>query len=916
MVSYRRLAMRVLGHVPVPFGKKKASPPPRVAAQRIAALALACAMMTGMALPAFADTYDIAKGSIEIHAKEGSNFITQWLDENRTEYYSDSRGRFDGTYKDPDNNITITGTSTGNTVTIDADKDQTAKVTLDNVEINASSTGQAAVNVTGSGDTNIELNGNNTLTGGVAHAGLEHNKKTDANETSGKLTITDTDGNGSLCATGNYGGAGIGGGNFNDAGKIEITGGSITATGGTDGAGIGGGGSGGDADITISGGTINAFGGTINAIGGTDPSGQQDPIGGAGIGGGGSGGDATVTITGGAVIEQATGGGGCAGIGGGYSSESDVTISGNATIETVTGGKQSAGIGGGGRTSTGTVTIKDNATIKEAQGGDGGAGIGGGVYGSTKVFIEGSPTIESTTGGNNGAGIGCGAGGKGTVNIKGNAEIQSAQGNSGGAGIGGGAGGDGNVTITGNAEIQSAQGGSYGAGIGGGAIASFDGTNFIGGKGTVIIDGNTIINAQGGEEGAGIGGGMGGLGYVTITGNAEIQNATGGTGAAGIGGGAESEPDDDGTGNKTRNEISIKSTEAGSPNITAKGGKASDDGLSGGAAIGSGSVYENDPQYPEEKASAAITIEGKVTIAATAGGKLADKDAIAIGDTPLKEQKFAGLLVGAVIKRWDSAGVDLTLKDDKPTEPDQPSNPDQPSKPGQPGTDNPGTGNPDTDNPGTENPDTNKPGTGNPDTNKPDTDKPDTDKPDTDKPDTDKPDTDKPDTDKPDTDKPDTDKPGTDKPDTDKPDTDKPDTDKPNPEQPSEPSGAVSTSAPAEELTASDAEYLVTVEGLSVTNALGKQITHSCTQNVQGKVLTIRTNSIVATAHLTMETLRTLKAQGVETIRFCTLLYRPTSVSIDALLNLGVDEADILWTHNGIQARLTVGGTDSSSLLQ
>ena len=144
----------------------------------------------------------------------------------------------------------------------------------------------------------------------------------------------------------------------------------------------------------------------------------------------------------------------------------------------------------------------------------------------------------------------------------------------------------------------------------------------------------------------------------------------------------------------------------------------------------------------------------------------------------------------------------------------------------------------------------------------------------------------------------------------------KPEPENPNPEQPSEPSGAVSTSAPAEELTASDAEYLVTVEGLSVTNALEKQITHSCTQNVQGKVLTIRVNSIVATAHLTMDTLRTLKAQGVETIRFCTLLYRPTSVSIDALLNLGVDEADILWTHNGIQARLTVGGTDSSSLLQ
>lgn len=705
MVSYRRLAMRVLGHVPVPFGKKKAAPPPRVAAQRIAALALACAMMTGMTLPAFAATYDIASGSIDIHATENGNLISQWfMNGEQKEYVSDSSGYIQDR-EDPD--ITITGTSTGNTVTIDADKDQTANVTLDNVEINASSTGQAAVDVTGSGNTNIELNGDNTLTGGNWYAGLQHNKETDAegNETSGKLTITDTDNDGKLTATGDFGGAGIGGGNMKDAGKIEITGGSITATGGLDGAGIGGGGSGGDADITIS-------GGTINAIGGTDPWGQPGAIGGAGIGGGGSGGNATVTITGGAVIEKASGGGGCAGIGGGYSSKSDVTISGNATIEKATGGEQSAGIGGGGWKSTGTVTIQDNATIKNAQGGDGGAGIGGGVYGSTTVSIEGTPTIESTTGGNNGAGIG---------------------------------------------------------------------------------------------------GGAGGLGDVDIEGKVTIQNAQGGIGAAGIGGGAESEPDDDGTGNKTGNKISIQGTEAGSPNITAKGGKASDDGLSGGAAIGSGSVYENDPQYPEEKAPAAITIEGKVTIDATAGGS------IAIGDALTGEKKFDGLPVGAVITRKDSDGKDLTQEGDKPTEPEKPE---------------------------------------------------------------------------------------------------KPNPEKPDPEKPSEPSGAVSTSAPAEELTASDAEYLVTVEGLSVTNALGKQITHTCTQNVQGKVLTIRVNSIVATAHLTMETLRTLKAQGVETIRFCTLLYRPTSVSIDALLNLGVDKADILWTHNGIQARLTVGGTDSSSLLQ
>ena len=310
---------------------------------------------------------------------------------------------------------------------------------------------------------------------------------------------------------------------------------------------------------------------------------------------------------------------------------------------------------------------------------------------------------------------------------------------------------------------------------------------------------------------------------MTIEGNVTIENAQGGAGAAGIGGGAETEPDTE----DTRNKVSIKSTEAGSPNITATGGGVLNDEnytLAGAAAIGSGSVADGATEVKSD-----ITIEGKVTIDATAGGS------IAIGDTPLKEQKFAGLPVGAVIKRWDSAGVDLTLKDDKPTEPEKPEKPD-PEKP------NP--------NPNPENPNPN------------------------------------------------------------------PEQPNPNPEQPSEPSGAVSTSAPAEELTASDAEYLVTVEGLSVTNALGKQITHTCTLNAQGKVLTIRVNSIVATAHLTMETLRTLKAQGVETIRFCTLLYRPTSVSIDALLNLGVDEADILWTHNGIQARLTAGGTDSSSLLQ
>ena len=789
MVSYRRLAMRVLGHVPVPFGKKKASPPPRIAAQRIAALALACAMMTGMALPAFAATYDIDSGSIDIHATESGQRISQWfMNGEQKEYVSDS----DGDIKDrPDNNITITGTSTGNTVTIDADKDQTAHVTLENVEINASSTDQAAVDVTGSGNTNIELNGNNTLTSGYGHAGLEHNKTDD----SGTLTIQDeknddgsakgsaSDTTGSLTATGGYHSAGIGGSDKQD-GQVTITGGEIIANGGSQGAGIGGGAGnqnavGGDGDVTISGGTITATGGSL----------------GAGIGGGAYG-NGTVTVTDGDITAKATGNYG-AGIGGGYGAiPEDTLIGGNGTVTisggTITeasGGYMAAGIGSGFQ-GLGTVTIEGAAVIKNAQGGAAGAGIGSGTRGDSEIIIRGDAVIENAESSGNGAGIGSG---QGTTSY--GALVPSV----------------GNVTIEGNARIENAKSGSGGSGIGGGFI----------GIGNVIIRGNAQIgNATGGEEGAGIGGGALGTGDVTIEGNVTIENAQGGAGAAGIGGGAETEPDTE----DTRNKVSIKSTEAGSPNITATGGGVLNDEnypLAGAAAIGSGSVADGATEVKSD-----ITIEGKVTIDATAGGSIAKGDAIAIGDTPLQEKKFAGLPVGAVITRKDSDGVDLTQEGDKPTEPEKP----EPEKP-----------DPEKPNPNPENP---------------------------------------------------------------------------NPEQPSEPSGAVSTSAPAEELTASDAEYLVTVEGLSVTNALGKQITHTCTQNVQGKVLTIRTNSIVATAHLTMDTLRTLKAQGVETIRFNTLLYRPTSVSIDALLNLGVDEADILWTHNGIQARLTVGGTDSSSLLQ
>ena len=362
---------------------------PRPPSQRAAAFVLTAAMLTTLTAPAFAQRWDIEKGDITVKAgkTEGTNMVSQ------------------GEQKDvEDTGTIITGKSDKNTVTIDTSEGN-VDVTFDDLKIDASSrinpsatTGNdayyAAVNVTGKGDTNIELDGDNELKSGRNRAGLEHNQTVDGegNVTSGKLTIQDDKNNaGSLTATGGQFAAGIGGGSVK-AGQVTITGGTITAT-GEDGAGIGGGhgnmgSNAGNADIEISGGTIEATGGDASA----------------GIGGG-TWGDANIKITGDAVIKNATGGVYGSGIGGGGGGNGDVTISGNAKIENAQGGITGSGIGGGNGAS-GTVVIKDDSTVT-ATGGEAGAGIGGGYAGLGDVTIEGNTTVNAT-GGVGSAGIGGG----------------------------------------------------------------------------------------------------------------------------------------------------------------------------------------------------------------------------------------------------------------------------------------------------------------------------------------------------------------------------------------------------------------------------------------------------------------------------------------------------------------------------
>lgn len=66
MISYRKLAMRVLGHSPVSAVKTAR----RSTGKRAAALALTAALVVGMTLPAFADTWYIEDGDISISAGE------------------------------------------------------------------------------------------------------------------------------------------------------------------------------------------------------------------------------------------------------------------------------------------------------------------------------------------------------------------------------------------------------------------------------------------------------------------------------------------------------------------------------------------------------------------------------------------------------------------------------------------------------------------------------------------------------------------------------------------------------------------------------------------------------------------------------------------------------------------------------
>ena len=417
-------------------------------ALRVLSTAALLAMVSSIATAAFADTYDLNKGSVTVETRDdGYTYVTQ-VNNNGSNGQPDTTG------------VTITsgGTPTSNTITVNTADNQTTNVTLQDVNIKEDQwSGGAAMTINGKGDTEIELNGDNTLISGNHHAGLE--KAGDVSQ--GSLTIKDDKNNngsdkakdedgdiGTLIAAGGYDGAGIGGRKNEDG---EAT--TCTST----------------SDITITGGKIKA--GSLDE---TEKEYPQTKLGGAGIGGATGGGNAT-----------------------------NITITGNADVSAA-GGYYAAGIGGGEDGNATNIIISGNAKVAAAGAGSGGAGIGGGDFGTGSVLITDHADVTAY-GGNQGAGIGGGASCGGSVEISGNAKV-TAVGANGSAGIGTGYHNamvkpdreDIKVTISENADV-TAVGSNEGAAIGNGAYCWQ-------GKTTINITGGTVTAIGGKKLTSAIGG--------------------------------------------------------------------------------------------------------------------------------------------------------------------------------------------------------------------------------------------------------------------------------------------------------------------------------------------------------------------------------------------------------------------------
>ncbi len=301
--------------------------------------------------------------------------------------------------------------------------------------------GMAAIDIQGSGDVEITVEGQNTLKGHANGAGIQ---KSDDVST-GKLTITAKDKNQTLNVIADRYGAAIGGNgdgwygnNMNGQGhgtkNIEINGGTVN-TQGRIGSGYGGGSA---ENIVITGNAV------VNANGGI----------GGGNGDGDKKGKTSITISGNAQVNATDkvdpeisylgSGTDLAVIGGGYGDTAEITISDSAVVKAKAENRESdngrgfgtgavigGGVGSSSKKSSAKVTIEGNAQVTaENRAYGGSAGIGGGANGTGEVIIGGKAQVKATGsaekhGGSGAYGAGAAIGDGGTTGKKGTDTVQN-----------------------------------------------------------------------------------------------------------------------------------------------------------------------------------------------------------------------------------------------------------------------------------------------------------------------------------------------------------------------------------------------------------------------------------------------------------------------------------------------------------
>ena len=120
----------------------------------------------------------------------------------------------------------------------------------------------------------------------------------------------------------------------------------------------------------------------------------------------------------------------------------------------------------------------------------------------------------------------------------------------------------------------------------------------------------------------------------------------------------------------------------------------------------------------------------------------------------------------------------------------------------------------------------------------------------------------------------------------------------PRPVEPEESSsssdgGSAAPSAPASPL-----------PGLTVTDKDGQRISYTSTQS--GNTLTVCVGRLTASFRISLAALRQLRAEGIETITFQTILCS-TTLSVDELPAMGGEDAEAVLTHRFTDSSLTVG---------